>query len=55
MQNAEEEDEDVATILEFEDKVDDLEADDIQKMAEKYLDENYILGILMPETDEIKE
>lgn len=36
-------------ILEFEDKVEDLGADDIEEMAQKYLDENYLLGVLMPE------
>ena len=32
--------------------VEALEADDIQKMAEKYLGDNYLLGVLMPEKEE---
>lgn len=36
---------------EYNDMVEDLEADDLQKMAKKYLDSNYLLGVLMPETE----
>lgn len=42
-------------INEFDDMLEDLEADDIQKMAEKYLDKNYLLGVLMPESEEMQE
>ena len=30
----------------------DLEADDLQKLAEKYLGKIYLLGDLMPESEE---
>lgn len=50
LENAEKEDYEVSRILEFDDMVEDLEADDIQKMAQKYLDSSYLLGVLMPET-----
>ena len=36
-------------LLEYEKRVNALTAQDIQKMAQKYLDENYFLAILMPE------
>jgi zinc protease len=32
-------------------KLDKLTSKDIQKVAQKYLDKNYFLGILMPETE----
>ena len=34
----------------YEEKVNALNSDDLQKVAKKYLDDNYFLGILMPET-----
>ena len=46
---------DFEKITEFDDKLDDLEGDDIQKMAEKYLTDNYLVGILMPESEESEE
>lgn len=49
LQKAEEENYDPEKINDFNDLVEDLEAEDIQKMAEKYLDDDYLLGILMPE------
>lgn len=52
LQKAEEEEYNVSRINEFDDMLEDLEADDIQKMANKYLDENYLLGVLMPETEQ---
>ncbi len=37
-------------IMDFEEKVANLKASDLQAIANKYLDENYFLAILMPET-----
>ncbi|TMM56879.1 insulinase family protein [Maribacter algarum] len=44
------EERDSNSILSFEDKVNSLNSNDLQEVAKKYLDENYFLGILMPET-----
>ena len=52
MEKADRENYDLSEINEFNDMVDDLEADDLQKMADKYLTDNYLLGVLMPETEE---
>lgn len=43
------EDRDPSHILGYEKAVNDLTAKDIQEIAQKYLDENYFLAILMPE------
>lgn len=43
------EDRDVNSILTYEEKVNALNSKDLQEIAKKYLDENYFLGILMPE------
>ncbi|MCP9200897.1 insulinase family protein [Gramella sp. GC03-9] len=51
MENIERNDFDYDDINEFNDMIEDLEADDIQKMAKKHLDKNYLLGVLMPETE----
>ena len=42
---------DMEEILELEARLEDLKASDLQQVARKYLDENYFLGILMPEAD----
>ncbi|SDR66807.1 M16 family metallopeptidase [Christiangramia echinicola] len=52
LERAESENLDLSEINDFNDMVGDLEADDIQKMAEKYLNDNYLLGVLMPETED---
>lgn len=49
LESAEREDYSPERILEFESMVEELEADDIEEMANKYLDKNYLLGVLMPE------
>ena len=38
-------------ILNFEEQVNALTSKDLQEVAQKYLDDNYFLGILMPEED----
>ncbi|MDB4292223.1 insulinase family protein [Maribacter sp.] len=38
-------------ILSYERNINELEAKDLQNLAKKYLDENYFLGILMPESN----
>lgn len=43
------EDRNASDILEYEKAVNNLTAKEIQKVAQKYLDENYFLSILMPE------
>jgi len=43
------EDRDPSYILDYEKRVKDLTAKDIQDVANKFLDENYFLAILMPE------
>ena len=52
LEKADSENYDLSEISDYNDMVEDLEADDIQKMAEKYLQDNYLLGILMPENKE---
>lgn len=49
LQKAEIEDREITNNEEHNEMIEDLEADDIQKMAKKYLTDNYLLGILMPE------
>ena len=48
---ADQEDRNLESMLNLEVKLDKLTSKDIQQVAQKYLDENYFLGILMPETD----
>ncbi|MUP46112.1 insulinase family protein [Gramella sp. BOM4] len=55
LEDIERNDFDYEDITEFNDMVEELEADDIQKMAEKYLDKNYLLGVLMPESEKMEE
>jgi zinc protease len=38
-------------LLSYEKDVNNLKASDLQKVAKKYLDDNYFLGILMPEEE----
>lgn len=49
LQKAEIEDREITNNEDYNEMIEDLEADDIQKMAKKYLTDNYLLGILMPE------
>ena len=46
---ADRENRDINEILEYEEKVAALTAEDVQEVANTYLNENYLLGILMPE------
>ncbi|MEX0289299.1 MAG: M16 family metallopeptidase [Flavobacteriaceae bacterium] len=48
---AEQESRNLEGMINLEAKLDALTAEDIQKVAQNYLDENYFLGVLMPETD----
>ena len=52
LEKAERENYDLSEMNDYNDMVEALEADDIQKMAEKYLGDNYLLGVLMPEKEE---
>jgi len=47
--NLDQEERDDSYILDYEKRVNGLTADEIQKVAQKFLDENYFLAILMPE------
>ncbi len=47
--NLRQQDRDATYISDYEKRVNDLTAKDIQKIAQKFLDENYFLSILMPE------
>ncbi len=55
LESAEREDRDVNEILEYEQKVATLSAEDIQEVAKEYLNDDYLLGILMPETVAAKD
>ena len=48
---ADQQDRDLGSMMQLEAKLDKLTAADIQEVAQQYLDENYFLGILMPETE----
>ncbi len=52
LETAERENRDIAEILEFEEKLKALSSKDIQEVAQEYLNEDYLLGILMPEVAE---
>ncbi|WP_300437123.1 insulinase family protein [Christiangramia sp.] len=52
LEKAERENNDLSKMNDYNEMVDELEADEIQKIAKKYLTENYLLGVLMPETEE---
>jgi len=52
LEKVESENYDISEMSDFNEMVEEIEADDIQKMAEKYLKENYLLGVLMPEKAE---
>ena len=52
LEKAERENYDLSEINDYNEMVEELEVDDLQKMAEKYLGDNYLLGVLMPETEE---
>ena len=51
MESADVEGYDINEITKFEQKLNSLSADKIQDVAEKYLNEDYLLGILMPEKE----
>jgi zinc protease len=48
---ADQQGQDLEGLMQLEARLDKLTAEDVQKVAQKYLDENYFLGILMPETE----
>lgn len=48
---ADQEDKDINELLNYDEKLSQLKPEDLQEVAKKYLDENYFLGILMPETE----
>lgn len=51
MVKADQEKRNLMGMMQLEAKLDNLKPKDIQKVAQQYLDENYFLGILMPETE----
>jgi len=46
---SDQEDKNVLAVLDYEKKLQELTSEDLQKAAKEFLDENYFLGILMPE------
>ena len=51
MVKADQEDHNLEDLLQLEASLEKLTSEDIQNVAKTYLDENYFLGILMPETE----
>ncbi len=51
MVRADREDRSLEEMMQLEAKLDQLTSEDLQEVARKYLDENYFLGILMPEAE----
>ncbi len=51
MVQADQEERNLQNLMQLEDKLDQLTSADLQKVAQKYLDDNYFLGILMPEAE----
>jgi zinc protease len=51
MLRADQQDRKLESMMQLEAKLDTLTSEDIQKVAQTYLDENYFLGILMPEAE----
>lgn len=51
MVKADQEDRNLKGLLQLEAELDTLTAEDVEKVAQTYLDENYFLGILMPESN----
>jgi zinc protease len=51
MVQADQQDRNLESLMQLEAKLDKLTSADIQKVARTYLDENYFLGILMPEAE----
>ena len=51
MLQADQQDRNLESMMGLEAKLDTLSSEEIQKVAQTYLDENYFLGILMPETE----
>lgn len=52
LQEKDEDDMDISRMLNFETRVNALTADDLKAVANKYLDDSYFLGVLMPEVTE---
>ena len=52
LQDSDEEDKDIAMMMSFEERVQALTAEELQEVANKYLDDNYFMGVLMPEETE---
>ncbi|WP_298248157.1 pitrilysin family protein [uncultured Christiangramia sp.] len=52
LRKAEEEGFKLSEINKFNEMVDDLEAEELQDLAEEFLGSNYLMGVLMPETEE---
>ena len=48
---ADQEERNQESMVQLESKLDQLTAEKVQDVAQEYLDENYFLGILMPETE----
>ena len=51
MVKSDQEDQDLEGLLQLEDSLESIKSEDLQRVARTYLDENYFLGILMPETE----
>ena len=52
LEKVESENYDISEMSDYNEMVEEIEADDLQKMAAKYLNKNYLLGVLMPEKAE---
>lgn len=52
---ADQEKKNMTELLEYEENVKALTSDDLQSVAQKFLDENYFLGILMPENEKERQ
>ncbi len=48
---ADQEEKDILAVLDYEKKIQELTSEDLQKVALEFLDEDYFLGILMPEAN----
>ncbi|PHQ28085.1 M16 family metallopeptidase [Leeuwenhoekiella nanhaiensis] len=52
LQESDEDDMDISRMMSFEERVQALTAEELQEVANKYLDANYFMGVLMPEETE---
>ena len=52
LQDSDKEDKDITMMMSFEDRVNALTAEELKAVANKYLDDNYFMGVLMPEETE---